>query len=379
MRSSIVFVGLLAASACQSEDEQDAGVISLAIAAAPAGASCLRVNVEGDSGTTARSLKLTPGSPTTGTLAGLPLGPVEVSAAAFGVSCSAVNQDSIPSWVSAPVSVVLTPGTPVAVNLVMQKAGQISVSVDWNTGGAGGSGGSGGTSGASGSGGSGGLLDVAQALNGQMLRAPCLQDVEANVCRTSTAACPPTLPSDPALGGVLLTDKTFTLGGTPGTPYTVTLHVQGEVEAKRYTGAADQNNTLTSPKADGFTVGGTPTGADAYSVYLIRVTNPDGAKKDYFLNSLVGPGVSDHTTYGMDYTASIQAQGGATIRLVAADPNCSMIKNCGPMEDQAGLCAAPIVLQNIDPVARSSNPSFDFNRPYNGQWVSLVVTRVTSP
>lgn len=49
------------------------------------------------------------------------------------------------------------------------------------------------------------------------------------------------------------------------------------------------------------------------------------------------------------------------------------------MEAQGGLCTMPIVIQDIDPVAKSSNPSFDFNRPYNGQWISLVVTRVTSP
>lgn len=367
--------------ACQSQDEaseQDAGAIQLAVASAPQGTACLRVAITGPAGSTdVRTFDLTPGSPTQGTLSGLPVGAVGIKAEALDVVCSAATPSSAPSWVSEPVSVVLTAGTAVPVKLVMQKAGQISVSVDWNSGGSGGTSGSGGAGGTAGAGGS--LLDVAQALNGKMLRAPCLQDTAANVCQTVPTACPPANGTDPALSGVLLTDTSVALRGTPGTPYTITLHVQGEVEAKRYNGGVDQENTSVSPRANGFCVGGTPSTADAYGVYMIRVTNPGGAKTDYFLNSLVGPGVSDHTTYGIDYTASIQAQGGATIRLVASDQNCSQIKNCGPTQSGVNTCAQPIVLQNIEPTAISSNPTFNFSSPYNGQWISLVVTKVTTP
>jgi hypothetical protein len=370
--------------------------------------------VTGAAGTTAvRNLSLTPGTTTTGTLQGLPLGQVGVRAEAFSVACTGVNASSIPGWVSDPVSVVLTPGTPVAVNLVMQRAGQISVTVDWNTGGAGGGGGGGagggggvsrggaggggtggsggvsrggtnggGTSGGGTSGGSGGstLLDVAQALNGQMLLAPCKQDTQAATCATVTGACPGPNTADPALSGVLMTDKTLTLGGTPGTTYSITLHVQGEVEAKVYTGAIDQDSVALSPKADGFGIGGTPTSANAYGVYLLRVTNPGSSTKtDYFLNSLQPPGVSNHTTYGIDYMATIQAQGGATIRLVAADSNCNEVKNCGPTQNDGSICAAPILIPNIDPVASTLNPTFNFNQVYNGQWIVMLVTNVTSP
>jgi hypothetical protein len=151
--------------------------------------------------------------------------------------------------------------------------------------------------------------------------------------------------------------------------------VQGEVESKRYTGGSDQNSQLTSPKADGFCTGGVPSNENAYNVYMARVSSP---KKDFFFNSLQGPGVSNHTTYGIDYVAKIQANGGATIRLVAADSNCSMIKNCGPMENSGNQCTAPIVLSNMDPKAVSKNPSFDFTAAYNGQWIVMVVTAVTS-
>jgi hypothetical protein len=231
--------------------------------------------------------------------------------------------------------------------------------------------------GATGAGGAG--IDVAMALNGFMLLGPCLTDTQAAVCSTYARACPAANATDPSLSGVLTTDKTITLGGTQGTSYTITLHVQGEVESKQY-GGQDQNSTAQSPKADGFCVGGTPVNGDAYNVYMIRVTNPGATTKtDYFLNSLQPPGVSNHTTYGIDYTAQIKAQGGATIRLVAADKNCSMIKNCGPTANDGNTCAAPIVLPNIEADAKTLNPTFDFTKAYNGQWIVMTVKTVTSP
>jgi hypothetical protein len=243
------------------------------------------------------------------------------------------------------------------------------------TAGTGPGGGVGGGAGRDGGGGS--LLDVAKALNGQMMLGPCLHDKEAVVCAASNGACPPLNTADHALSGALTTDKTITLGGTMGTDYTITLHIQGEVESKAY-GGIDQDGTATSPKADGWCVGGTPVTTDAYKVYMLRVTNPDAAKTDYFLNSLAPPGASNHTTYGIDYMASFKAKGGATIRLVAADSNCSMIKNCGP--DVSDIkCRAPIIMTGIEPESVALNPTFNFNTAYNGQWIVMTVKNVTSP
>jgi hypothetical protein len=387
MRCSLFVLGALAVTACQSEAEDDVGVISLAVAAAPSGAACLRVTVTGGSGGAVRTLGLTTGKVTTGTLPGLPLGQVTVKAEALAAVCSAVTENSVATWVSDAVPAFLTAGAVVPVQLVMQKAGQISVAVDWNTG-SGGSGGSGGTGGGTGGksgGGSGGSsggkgggdpLGVATDLNGSMMTAPCKTSPAGSVCQTSTTNCPNNS-EDPTLDGVLLTDKTITLGGTPGKSYGITLHVQGEVEAKRYVGGVDAESTSTSPSANGFVVGGTPDAGNAYGVWMIRVTNPDGSGGDYFLNSLLPPGVSNHTTYGVDYVATINAQAGAMLRLVASDSNCSQTKNCGPIENNGSICTAPIVLSNVDPVARSLNPSFDFSKAYNGQWLSLVVSNVT--
>lgn len=82
--------------------------------------------------------------------------------------------------------------------------------------------------------------------------------------------------------------------------------------------------------------------------------------------------MSDHTTYGVDYVAKIEAEGGATIRLVAAAPNCSMIESCGPTRNAGSQCAAPVLPTNIE-------PTVDFSKPLNGQWLSLAVTNVTTP
>jgi hypothetical protein len=213
---------------------------------------------------------------------------------------------------------------------------------------------------------------IADSLNGQMLKGPCLSDFDPLVCKTGN--CPPADDPDFALSGVLTTDKTITIGGDPAKIYNITLHIQGEVEAKSYGTTGDQEKSKPSPMADGFQVGGSPTKGDAYNVYMLRVTAP---KQDYFFNALVPPGRSDHTTYGIDYVGVVKANGGTTIRLVAADRNCSMIKNCGP-NNNGGTCNAPITIANVDPVAKAKNPTFNFTDPYNGQWVSIVVTSVVA-
>ena len=245
-----------------------------------------------------------------------------------------------------------------------------------------------GTAGRGGTTGAGGAGNVAGVLDGVMMTGPCLRDTEPSVCATVSGNCPNTGISDIALRGVLTTDKTVTLGGDPATTYTIVLHVQGEVESKNYTNGTDQNSSLTSPRADGWRGhnGGAnpvPQTNNAYNVYMLRVTDPGATARDFFLNSLEPPGVENHTTYGIDYTTpaagmpgALTAKGGATIRVVAADSNCSMIKNCGPSVS-GSTCLSPIILQNIEPTAVSKNPSFNFSNAYNGQWIVLTVKSVT--
>jgi hypothetical protein len=273
-----------------------------------------------------------------------------------------------------------TGGTGVVMPAGGSDQGGMSTGGTGTTGGTGPSGGGGGASGGSsqagtGGGGSGDLKEaVAGKLNGFMLLGPCLKDSAKSVCQTSNNGCPGDNNQDFPLSGVLTTDKTITLGGDPAKTYTITLHIQGVVEAKAYDGTQDQSAQGASPKGDGFAVGGTPTKGDYYNVYMVRVNSP---KQDYFLNSLNPPGVSNHTTYGIDYSAKVKANGGAMLRLVAADRNCSMIKNCGPQVNDGSQCTAPITLQGVDAVAVSKNPTFAFNQAFNGQWIVMVVTDVT--
>jgi len=212
-----------------------------------------------------------------------------------------------------------------------------------------------------------------------MLVMPCMRDTDNLVCQTFSGTCPDTGLTDAALRGAKTTDKTVILGGDPAAMYTIVLHVQGEVESKNYQGGTDQATTL----ADGWRVGGTPATNNAYAVYMLRVTAPGATTStDYFLNSLDPPGVENHTTYGIDYmtaasgATALTVRGGSTVRLVAADSNCAMTKNCGP-NGSSDSCLGPIILPNVEQTAVTSNPSFNFSTAYNGQWIVLTVKSVT--
>jgi hypothetical protein len=256
----------------------------------------------------------------------------------------------------------------------------------------GGAAGRGGTTGTAGTTGAGGTPDdVGKPLDGAMLTGPCLRDTSAAVCATVNGGCPAANASDPALSGVLTTNKTITLGGDPNVSYTIVLHIQGEVESKNYTGGTDLNATGSSPTLNGWrypagTTNPSPSNTNAYNVYMLRVVNPGStAHQDYMLNSMDGPGTENHTTYGMDYTTpaagaagALVVKGTAKITLVAADSNCSMIKNCGPTQNDGNTCAAPIILQNVESSAKTLNPSFNFTTAYNGQWIVLTVKSVTA-
>ena len=176
-----------------------------------------------------------------------------------------------------------------------------------------------------------------------------------------------------------MTDQTFVLGGIGGNPYDLGIHIQGEVESKRFTDGVDNDNGMQSgPGLDGLYRGGKPTTQDGYSSFLLRITGYEGGlTTDYYLNSLQPPGVSNHTTYGVDYSFVISVEGQSIVRLVAADFNCSEIANCGPHQNDGSICAAPVVVQNIEPSAQALNPGFNFTTPYNGQWLVITATDVT--
>jgi hypothetical protein len=127
----------LTAAGCGNEAPSgDLGQISVAVAAAPAGVGCARVSVAGSTRTTVRTIDITPGVATSVTLSGLPTGMVSVTADAFAETCAALTATSTATWSSDPVSLTLTPGVAVPIQLVMRQNGRILLSIDWDTGGA---------------------------------------------------------------------------------------------------------------------------------------------------------------------------------------------------------------------------------------------------
>ena len=244
-----------------------------------------------------------------------------------------------------------------------------------------------GTGGATGTGGMAvDLTSVAAPINGVLITSPCVTDVSngGSVCDTRQpgAACPDTTNADLPLRGIKTFDKTYTLGGARGTMYRITIHVQGEVEAKTYTGGVNQEGVKVSPMMDGW-YSPTTQGADStrvvtgtYNVYTLRVTPPAGTKVDYFLNAIQPTGVQNHTTYGMDYMATFTAEGGSTVRLISSDSNCQMIRNCGPTENDGSRCPGPIIMMPEAAVV-TANPTVNFTRAYDGQWIGITVKTVT--
>ncbi len=226
-------------------------------------------------------------------------------------------------------------------------------------------GGSGGTSGSGGTGGSEDLLAVAQALDGFVMTAPCVASSGPRACRTHPPGpCPRN--RDPARAGALPTDATLALGGTPGTYYDVTLHVQGIVEPKVYRGGTDASDLPTN----GFLVqGAIDNSKSQHTAYALRVTAPPAS---YFFNSL-GRENLRHSVFAVDYEATITMQAGTPLALTVSDPNCEALRNCGD-PDVPTECV-PLDVPNLEPKIREK---LGRNPPdYDGQFLGFVVKTVT--
>jgi hypothetical protein len=213
------------------------------------------------------------------------------------------------------------------------------------------------------------LRDFADALHGFTILMPCVMDhAEPHTCYSKTGTCPTN--ADPVLNGALGTNQVLTFGGTAGVMYDVTVRVQGQVEAKVYTDGNDQANTSPLP-ADGFYEGGGPhlSVAAEYNTYAMRVSSP---AQDYFFNSIGidGDNRVRRSTFDIDFTATIPIEGGATLRMIAADPNCLATKNCA--DPETSVCT-PHNFSNL-----SAEIAGDIgSQPYNGQFVGFLVQSVT--
>jgi hypothetical protein len=232
-----------------------------------------------------------------------------------------------------------------------------------------GRGGAGGAGTAGAGGASEDLRAVAEPLDGFVYEAPCGTAVAERLCETSTARPYPRA-NDPATTGARLVDTTVTLRGEPTALYDIELTVEGIVEGKNYTGGQDQSQASELP-ADGFYVGGRPGVGNAASVYLLRVSEPPA---DYFLNAIAttdDPRLR-RSVFPVKYAATVRARGGATVRLVLADPNVHAVRNCAD-PDESGCAPVPHDFMN----AKLRNAAGLGSEPFDGQLLGLLVTGVT--
>jgi hypothetical protein len=98
---------------------------------------------------------------------------------------------------------------------------------------------------------------------------------------------------------------------------------------------------------------------------MLGVSSPANA---YFLNAI--DCLEGHAVYPLDYTVTLPIDGGATIRFLQSDPNCSMVKNCDAESVEgssgAGVCN-PVVVPDLTGLAR----------PFDGQFIVLDVVSAT--
>lgn len=143
---------------------------------------------------------------------------------------------------------------------------------------------------------------------------------------------------DPATTDNFTVKKKF--GGEPGKRYKVTLRFRGVVEPMMYKDGEQVGEY--------FYIGGTKNNA-TYNIYQISVSSP---KSHYFLNRQDSVG---HRIFTIDYTQTIEIDGGAEIVFFGDGQNGRMITNY-----------KKLVVPEVAPAPA----------PYNGQFIQVNVLEV---
>ncbi|MFT3700021.1 MAG: hypothetical protein QM831_43150 [Kofleriaceae bacterium] len=172
---------------------------------------------------------------------------------------------------------------------------------------------------------------VAASFAGLSWELPCGNKIDAYDCSS-----PPTVTNTGTISG-----------GTAGTTYNVTLHFQGVVEQRTYTGGTQDNYWY---------VGGTVDRSDTYNVYSLAVSDP---AQTYYLNA----GMSHiGQTWAIDYSETIPVKTGATLTLTADSIESVEILNVGPDD------ATPVTAPGATLVTQ----------PYNGQFIQMDATSIAT-
>lgn len=143
---------------------------------------------------------------------------------------------------------------------------------------------------------------------------------------------------DPKTTDNFTTTKTF--GGEAGKRYKVTLRFRGVVEPMKYKGG--------TKVGEYFYIGGEKDDP-SYNIYQFSVSSP---KSHYFLNRQDATG---HKIFTIDYTQTIEIDGGATITFHGDGQNGRLITNF-----------SKLVVPDVPPAPL----------PYNGQFIQVNVVEV---
>lgn len=181
------------------------------------------------------------------------------------------------------------------------------------------------------------LKSVAKELDGYRFEFPCRDPMPENP-KPGADGISARMTDDPKTNDKFTDVKKF--GGEPGKKYKVTLRVRGVVEPMMYKDGQQVGER--------FYIGGTPNNA-TYNIYRLTVSSP---AQHFFFNRDDKVG---HRIFTIDYTATIEIEGGATLTLHGDGQNGHMITNF-----------AKLVVPDVAPAPK----------PYNGQFIQLNVVDV---
>lgn len=181
------------------------------------------------------------------------------------------------------------------------------------------------------------LKQVAAALEGYRFEFPC-QDPMPETPKPGADGISARATTDPATNDQFTDVKKF--GGEAGKRYKVTLRVRGVVEPMMYKEGEQVG--------DYFYIGGAPNNA-TYNIYQLTVSAP---AQHFFFNRQDKVG---HSIFTIDYTVTIEIEGGAMLTLHGNGQNGRMITNF-----------AKLVVPDVVPAPQ----------PFNGQFIQLNVLDV---
>jgi probable HAF family extracellular repeat protein len=128
--SSAALVVAVAGCGSSALDDEEFGVVLIALAATPSDVSCLEIRATGTRQVVKR-FEVTPGTSASFEVAGLPLGEVQFTGLAFAAPCASHGDDAPPTWTGDAVTATIVKDAVARVTLVMRRNGRASIALDF--------------------------------------------------------------------------------------------------------------------------------------------------------------------------------------------------------------------------------------------------------